>query len=465
METIKEQFNKVIKYSQYGIDNPQTDKLFKDWEKAKQNFIELFNGELIYEVPEKVTFEIDESIKATRINSFINFLWNQGYGKLAAFVEKQQDGFYKNIVVEEYGCLNTDDESVLITKDSKLVKAFKHFIKNKEVLNEIQNKASQLIQENKIEGTLCFSVHPLDYLSISENTYNWRSCHALDGEYRAGNLSYMLDSSTVVCYLKGADNVKLPHFPDEVPWNSKKWRVLLYFSNDWKMVFSGKPYPFDSETGMNTILQWLNLNIKGHPRRRYKDPSAFWTNWTDYFFTTVKNPDLDLDFNFSYDYVPFDEGVKRLYELVRDVPGSKHFNDVLKSSSYKPRYTYLAYKESYWRDTLVCYANLDTEFLVGGHTECLRCGKEEIMDSASTMMCYDCELSYGNADNDVFCHCEHCRIRMITEESRYVDDMTLCNDCFQQLTECCDCCGDRYLTENLFYNEVEDTYACHWCRS
>ena len=28
-----------------------------------------------------------------------------------------------------------------------------------------------------------------DYLSLSENAFNWRSCHALDGEYRAGNLS------------------------------------------------------------------------------------------------------------------------------------------------------------------------------------------------------------------------------------------------------------------------------------
>lgn len=84
-----------------------------------------------------------------------------------------------------------------------------------------------LIQEDKVTGILCLSIHPLDYLSLSENTYNWRSCHALDGEYRAGNLSYMMDNTTVVCYLKGEDEAELPHFPAEVKWNSKKWRMLL----------------------------------------------------------------------------------------------------------------------------------------------------------------------------------------------------------------------------------------------
>ena len=42
-----------------------------------------------------------------------------------------------------------------------------------------------------MEGYLYLSIHPLDYLSISETNHGWRSCHALDGEYRNGNLSYL----------------------------------------------------------------------------------------------------------------------------------------------------------------------------------------------------------------------------------------------------------------------------------
>ena len=122
----------------------------------------------------------------------------------------------------------------------KLVKAFKFFEQDKVTLETIQNEASRLIQEDKIEGKLRVSVHPLDFLSASENTYNWRSCHALDGEYRAGNLSYMCDRSTVMVYLCTEDKKKLPRFPASVPWYSKKWRMLLHFSDNWDMIFAGR---------------------------------------------------------------------------------------------------------------------------------------------------------------------------------------------------------------------------------
>ena len=260
IQEIKEKFDKVIVYSQSGIVEPQTDKLFDLWADAKRDIIEAFGGKYIYEFPEKVTFELTEDAKNDRIQNFINYLWDLGYDELGRFLDYQRDGFYKNGVVEEYKL--SDTKGTIITKGTKLVKAFKYFIKNEAVLNELQSKASQIIQENKVEGTMCLSVHPLDYLSISENTYNWRSCHALDGEYRAGNLSYMMDSSTIVCYLKGDNEVKLPHFPDDVLWNSKKWRVLLYLSNDWKMIFAGKQYPFTTESGMQILLDKFNSNIK-----------------------------------------------------------------------------------------------------------------------------------------------------------------------------------------------------------
>jgi hypothetical protein len=61
------------------------------------------------------------------------------------------------------------------------------------------------LQQNKITGRLCFSVHPLDFLSMSENNCGWRSCQALDGDFRAAALAYMIDSSTVVAYIEEED--------------------------------------------------------------------------------------------------------------------------------------------------------------------------------------------------------------------------------------------------------------------
>ena len=124
---------------------------------------------------------------------------------------------------------------------------------DEETVKRLQTQASMIIQENKVIGKLCFSVHPLDYLSISETTYNWRSCHALDGEYRAGNLSYMLDDSTIICYLKSNKETKLPNFPDDVLWNSKKWRLLLHFSENLDVCFSGRQYPFFSPGAISRL--------------------------------------------------------------------------------------------------------------------------------------------------------------------------------------------------------------------
>ena len=467
IQEIKEKFDKVIVYSQSGIVEPQTDKLFDLWADAKRDIIEAFGGKYIYEFPEKVTFELTEDAKNDRIQNFINYLWDLGYDELGRFLDYQRDGFYKNGVVEEYKL--SDTKGTIITKGTKLVKAFKYFIKNEAVLNELQSKASQIIQENKVEGTMCLSVHPLDYLSISENTYNWRSCHALDGEYRAGNLSYMMDSSTIVCYLKGDNEVKLPHFPDDVLWNSKKWRVLLYLSNDWKMIFAGKQYPFTTESGMQILLDKFNSNIKSKPSLdKWQRPGedSRWANWSDYVISSVDRDDPDknykLHMDFIFNYVPVNDALIQLNELVKDKKGSKHFNDVLKSSCYKPIYTYLINKDS-WTHDYYCRANQQTHFDIGGYTYCLRCGKEEIVDSCSTMMCYDCELAYGISENDNFGFCKHCGCRLEGDKAYYVDEDVYCRDCYEDYAERCADCGDSFLRDDMIYDEERGEYYCEWC--
>ena len=200
---IKERFKEVIAYSQ-GIQNPEVDELFQKWFKAKEYFIKAMNHELIYESPHKMTFSLDAKDKLFRIDVFVDIVnerWNNE--DLADFIYYMRDSFFDNITTEDY-----EYKGQIIKKGTKLIRAFKYFEEDKYVLTEIQNHASRIIQEDKIEGTLCLSVHPLDYLSASENTYNWRSCHALDGDYRSGNLSYMVDNSTILCYLK-ADNDEL----------------------------------------------------------------------------------------------------------------------------------------------------------------------------------------------------------------------------------------------------------------
>ncbi len=456
IDAIKEQFDRVISYSQ-GIENPKTEMLFRTWLRKKEWFIEKFGNKLIYEYPQTVSFEISEEEKKSRFESFSAYAWDVlERSEFGGYLDWQREGFFKNRVVSDYWIYDeAGNKSKLIQKGTKLIKTFKYFIKDEELLHSFESKASQIIQENKIEGTLCFSVHPLDYLSISENDYNWRSCHALDGEYRAGNISYMVDDCTVVCYLKGKHDAVLPRFPEDVKWNSKKWRVLLYISNNKEMIFAGKQYPFSSESGMKLIID-----------KCFSKTGYNWSNWIDHKISNEIVQD-DIRYRLRDTYVPLSGSIVPLGQLMEDAPGSRHFNDVLKSSCYDPIYS-IKVKPYIWGETAdekICMSGSSTHFTVGGNTLCLHCGQETVLDGSGTMRCYDCEFEYGTEESDVFGYCDKCGMRMELEDAHYIenDEAAYCQECYERYCARCENCGEVELIENMHYVRTEGVYVCDYC--
>ena len=95
-----------------------------------------------------------------------------------------------------------------------------------------------------LNGDLSLSIHPLDYLSMSHNNQNWRSCQSLDGENAAGTLSLMCDKTTAVAYLASSELEELDW--GGVHWNSKKWRVLVHIDKSKNLIVLSKHYPFYS---------------------------------------------------------------------------------------------------------------------------------------------------------------------------------------------------------------------------
>lgn len=452
-DEIKNQFKEVISYSQ-GITDPQVDELFDKWLEAKRDFIEAMDGQLIYEYPETISFSLGQKERNVRVDDFIQILQNRwdNYA-LSQFVEDMKDSFFNNLVSHDY-----EYNGQIIKKGMKMVKAFKFFEDDKCALTDIQNHASRIIQEDKIEGKLCISVHPLDYLSLSENTYNWRSCHALDGEYRSGNLSYMVDKSTFICYLKSSKEEKLPNFPFK--WNSKKWRVLLYFSNDWNMIMAGRQYPFTTDVGLNFILTDL-LKMSGLNR------NSCWTSWHDERLKRISFAEGDGYFHLNHIYIPVGGELVRLDDLVINEPGSMQFNDLLQSSCYEPVYAFRQYGRYYDRcwgyeqgETTV----LGTKFQIGGSVPCMRCGKHEIVISES-MQCVQCEEEYGVLDDDDFGYCSCCGRHIYLDDAHWIDDdNVVCEQCYQTETSHCDHCGRVVFNEDLSFNRELEEYLCKDCQ-
>ena len=448
IDIIKKQFDKVIRFSQ-GIEEPKTQKLFETWYEAKSRFIQGMNGKLIYEYPEEVSFELDEKSKKQRIDTFVQMLYNNyNYEDLADFVLTQKDGFFKNLTIEDYIY-----NGKKITKGTKLIKSFKYFVHNERSLEDIQNEASRIIQEDKVTGKLCISVHPLDFLSLSENNSNWRSCHSLDGEYRAGNLSYMMDSATFICYLKNNNkDGQINSFPNDVPWNDKKWRVLLFLSNEKELIMAGRQYPFTSDFGLNFILRQVLPQTHILSSARYIE----YTDWMDSIYTVPFGEHTrELEESYITD-------TRRLYsvrDIVKEAKGSKFYNDLFYSSCYKPKYS-LAHENGFGFWTLM---NDQTKIELGGFTYCLHCGEKEILNGEDTMMCESCEYKYGNSDSDLFSYCEVCGDRHYTDELINVQGDWVCKSCVDKYCRKCEYCHEYVFSEDLKYIEKHDSYICPEC--
>ena len=228
------------------------------------------NNSPVFELPETVCFDLDAESRKVKVDQFIEWIYHNYGDDMYQFFKFNYDGILENKLPKEYGGFNIG------TRLSKVL--MKKFGLEAE---DVRQKLSMLIQSNKVTGKLCISVHPLDFLSASENNHSWRSCHALDGEYRVGNVSYMLDECTFMAYLKSDDEAQLPHFPEDVPWNDKKWRCYFYIDRFNQIVYAAKQYPFFSESALNYISEILKYKFGYFWTPQYKQRliDAYTSSW------------------------------------------------------------------------------------------------------------------------------------------------------------------------------------------
>lgn len=393
------------------------------WKKNKNYFYsELFNGYCVEEIGE-VAVKLDSEQKKSLTREFIEKIdsdWADMFPDfedyedeardLVDFLESNFDMFFDNKTKYQYEA----PDGTIISENSKISKSFKHFFDNKELVRALQDKYSALIQQDKMTGTLCASIHPLDYLSSSENNYKWRSCHALNGDFAGGNAGYMMDSCTMIFYLKGADDVKLPRFPKDVLWNDKKWRMLVFISDEGRMIWAGRQYPFASDELKLFVLEYL--------RKIYNED---YPDWSDNYVTMVDNHHLNEEYIFHPcgSLLP-----KKLF--IKDAKLSAHYNDLLYSSYYTPTYTM---NERYSIDST------DIPKVIVGHTPiCACCGQKKQINT-SRFICDECEEVLNPPT------CKYCG-KIVESHS----DLTwvygvgdICPECLEQQTQICEECGHR----------------------
>ncbi len=457
---IQEDFNRVIVYSQdYTIthDEINTTPIFDLWKINKEKIYHLMGDKLIYETDENIEFKLSEDKQRKMLHDFYDRLvCNFGLNQLVKFMGHQTlEAVYNNRVSNSY-----EYEEIKIPKDMKLSKAFKYFISDESELRLVQDLFSELVQKNKVSGKLCISIHPLDYLSTSETTYNWRSCHALDGEYRAGGLSYMCDATTVVCYIKGDKDVKLPRFPSSVPWNDKKWRMLLHMEEEsQRLMIAGRQYPFDVEGAREKIKDIIDKFKEKYYRyhRPYNDHS--FVNWTDDHFNSFVSPELsnpeEMKYTTkSYRYI---NGLISAMSTFVKTPKSQvlHYNDIILSHVYPfPHITWECNRSF----------GIVPKVRVGyDGVPCVCCGEKPIYNSES-LSCRCCDDCY---DTEEYYNCDYCGTRVHEEEIYYIeyDDSYICPNCHHEHYFVCTSCGYSTPRDESVYNRDVGGYICEHCNN
>lgn len=298
---------------------------------------------------------------------------------------------------------------------------------------DVRQRLSMLIQSNKVTGTLVISVHPLDFLSASENQHNWRSCHALDGEYRCGNLSYMCDNVTFMAYIKSEEDAWLPRFPKSVPWNNKKWRCLFFRDYDNNQIWAGRQYPFHNDAALRYIADAVNqLDYFAEDGLGRYLREHYWIDMPQFFCDTIRGsynmPDgRTKEFNQTYAFVGQDQiELKRLSQYITTDPKAMCFNDLIDSHTYAPYV--LRYKQPYnWIPRTM------EKFTVGAPAPCVCCGEKDI-DYSDVMLCKDCLVNNSSIEHEAIRHCDGCGARMLDEDAHYDEDSDLvfCEDCWQE---------------------------------
>lgn len=130
-----------------------------------------------------------------------------------------------------------EDTSIEKEEREKKLKSLKNHIKQFENLMSLNTN-------KKISSDITLSIHPLDFMTMSDNDSNWSSCMSWKnfGSYRCGTVEMMNSAFVVIAYSKAKEPMDLFDDSEEYKWNNKTWRELFIVTKDFIYPIKGYPY-------------------------------------------------------------------------------------------------------------------------------------------------------------------------------------------------------------------------------
>lgn len=324
---------------------------------------------------------------------------------------------------------NEDGQALLVNKGAKISKLLgklaKFFELSEAKYEEFRIAHSQFLNQDTIKGTLCLSIHPMDYVTMSDNDCGWDSCMNWrdEGDYRIGTVEMMNSPCVLIAYLRAKDDMEFGWGDKLSHWNSKKWRQLYIVTKD--LISDIRQYPWYNNELNGLCMKWIKDLATANLGWQYSNLCTYYNNFRD---ANYHNFCLELS----------DEP----YSI--DVYCDKMYNDVY-SKNQK------------------CFIGVEApheiEIDYSGYSECVNCGRE-INDISDTCMllCDDCS-------NAMRCSC--CGEVIHNDDYYWIEDDTcLCYDCYTEKAGTCEDCGDAFYNEDLtevrIYKDNKLTWRSVW---
>lgn len=444
LKELQKDIEKIIKYSQDYPFDINCEEIIKKWYESKKYFLDLFDGATHVMTEEDREFFLDETGKRNYFIEFVRKITDLGFDKniyegcsFYNFLSENESTFFMNKVSSLPNSLANQSK---IRRGDKLIKSFKFFFRNARELDFVQNLASQYTQKNKVKGKLVISVDPIDYLLASENNENWRSCHALDGEFRSGNLSYMLDDSTVIAYVTNGERQTMQMLPPDMDDYSKKLRIFIHWNKKNDVLYFSKTYPFDAPSLrieikdiINNLYEEKRLNgkIRLNETKKFSMPILVGFNQINLIGSTDSREHY-LNSNWLY----YKGEIFNTKKVISHSPFALNYNDIITSSSYA---AYVCFNTNcdiqYNRNDVDFEKILENKFKIkiGETAPCVRgCGNH--IEHSDSFLCNNC-IKELDITEDYFTHCYECGRRLWPEEDDiyyeedYGEKITLCKRC------------------------------------
>lgn len=409
--------------------------LLRYWNIHKEELFQFLGNKLIVEKEIDIEYpgvlmwrEIEEQLFHNRMPfvthyyDMCNKVYNTDYNLYACL---------SSLLDIETLCHNTyNDENILVptpegkpialNKGSKAMKMLAKIAHAYDIdgFEEFRLRHSMILNHKRFKGTLCISVHPLDYMTMSDNTYNWDSCMSWQkpGEYRQGTIESMNTEHVVVAYLKGKDDMDL--WENGPKWNNKRWRQLFYVCPECMTDIRG--YPYDDQVLRDEVFTML---------RELMETNAPEWAWE----AEPRSVKAGGRFNQLWP----DTGIKLFIE------NHIMYND------YTGSHTMYVGPSMYQHSLL----HSDFTLVFSGETLCLHCGEDwtSKYDRFNTeyLLCPECTGEYI---------CSSCGECVCENDLVYFEDSDeiICHYCAERVGSRCYSCGEWYHDHN-----IENVYMKH----